>query len=431
MLNQASIHAINTAGIGANNVRPLYESYCFANLPGTIAHALTGDSAGLAQLPADVFGNLPRQYDTVVLCFIDAFGWRFIEQFSHHPFVQRLIQQGVVSKLTSMFPSTTAAHVTTLNTGLTPAQSGVHEWFYYEPEVDAIIAPLLFSLAQDRGRETLQKLNVDPTRLYPTHTFYQTLGQAGVQAQVFMPNAIIHSTYSKILFDGAQIHGYKTLPEVLTNLRQAILRGKTGEGLRRYFYFYFPEIDTLAHDYGPSSPQVAAQIENFLWAFEHQFVNRLAGKADNTLLMMIADHGQLDTPPEDTYYLNQHLPDIARYLRRNRAGQPILAAGSPRDVFLHVQPHLLDELTHILQHALAGIAEVHTTQDLIQKGYFGPVIAQRFLDRVGNLTILSHPGQSVWWYEKDRENELRGHHGGFDRAEMETPLVMLDLGQLG
>ncbi len=435
MLNITSLDAVKNASFGANNVHPLYESYCFANVPGSVLQLLTGHSAGLPQLPPSVFGNFAPDYDNVVLCFIDAFGWRFIEQFAQHPLIQRFMRDGAVSKLTSMFPATTAAHVTTINTGLNLAQSGVHEWFYYEPEVDAVIAPLLFSFAGDHERETLHKVKAHPAHLFPTHTLYQRLAEAGVKSHMFMPKPLIHTTYSQAVFKGAQTHGFKTLSEALVNLSEAVLQTQTtgsaenATGARHYFYLYFADIDTLAHDYGPSSPQVTAQIENFLWTFEHHFLNRVAGKAGKTLLMMVADHGQVDTPPEDTYFLNLKHPDIAESFMLSRSGAPIVPAGSPRDMFLYVKPHLLDAVQAMLRTALAGRAEVYTTQSLIAQGIFGNDISQRFIDRVGNLVVLSQPGQSVWWYEKDRfENELRGHHGGLDRAEMETPLILFDLG---
>src|SRR5205807_1225800 len=80
---------------------------------------------------------------------LDAFGWSAFERHSGHPFLRRFAQDGVVAQITSQFPSTTAAHVTCLHTGLPVGAGGIYEWFQYEPALDAIVAPLLFSFAGD------------------------------------------------------------------------------------------------------------------------------------------------------------------------------------------------------------------------------------------------------------------------------------------
>jgi predicted AlkP superfamily pyrophosphatase or phosphodiesterase len=242
-----------------------------------------------------------------------------------------------------------------------------------------------------------------------------------------LPTAITHTTYSSALFRGATIYGYKTLPEALINLSDRVLNTPKPH----YFYFYYPEIDTIAHDYGASSQQVQAQIHAFLTLFESLFLNRLAGKAKNTLLVLIADHGHVDTPPEKTIYLNLAIPRIANYFMTTSQGAPIVPAGSPRDMFLYVKPDYLDELYAMLNHKLGHMARVYRTHDLINKGVFGAQqhVSQRFLQRVGNIVILPHEGESVWWYEKNRfDNSIRGHHGGLSKLEMETPFIMYDLG---
>ena len=148
MLNSNSILDVDASRFDREFVKPLYESYCFANIPSSIGPLLTG--AGQPHLPADVFGEFGnKQYDAVVLFLVDGFGWRFFERYADaHPFLKRLMQNGVVSKLTSMFPSTTSAHVTCIHTGLPPAQSGVYEWFMYDPKLGETVAPLLFSLSR-------------------------------------------------------------------------------------------------------------------------------------------------------------------------------------------------------------------------------------------------------------------------------------------
>src|ERR1700730_15356944 len=136
MLNAASVKAVNSARFSQRFIRPRYDSYCFSNLPSAIQFLLAGDQQAQqkqqTRLPLDVFGSLPTSYDAVVFFFIDAFGWRFFERNAEkYAVLKTFLEHGVVSKLTSQFPSTTAAHVTCIHTGLEVGQSGVYEWNYY------------------------------------------------------------------------------------------------------------------------------------------------------------------------------------------------------------------------------------------------------------------------------------------------------------
>src|SRR6266581_4409859 len=147
MINADSLNAVNASKFNDQFAKPLYDSYCFSQIPQTIYHLLTGDEQ--PGLPISVLGDLPRRFDKVILMFVDGFGWRFFERYAEkYPFLKTILAQGIISKMTSQFPSTTAAHVTCIHTGLNVGQSGVYEWHYYEPLLDEIIAPLLFSLAR-------------------------------------------------------------------------------------------------------------------------------------------------------------------------------------------------------------------------------------------------------------------------------------------
>ena len=147
MINLTSLEKVEAALFSKQFRKPLYDSYCFSNIPGTIERLLCGDTH-LKTLPSDVLSGFQEPYDKVILFFVDAFGWRFFNQYKDkYPFIQRVIKEGTASKITSQFPSTTAAHVTTIHTGQRVDESGVFEWFYYEPKVDAVVSPLLFSFA--------------------------------------------------------------------------------------------------------------------------------------------------------------------------------------------------------------------------------------------------------------------------------------------
>ena len=168
MLNTNSLNAVNGAKYSRRFIKPLYDTYCFSALPQTIEFLLTGE--GENALPEDCFASLPTKYDKVILFLVDAFGWRFFQQYADiYPFLKRFLRHGAVSKMTSQFPSTTAAHVTCMHTGLNVGQSGIYEWNYYEPLVDEIIQPLLFAYAGEKKRDSLKQSGI-PTEAYFPHT---------------------------------------------------------------------------------------------------------------------------------------------------------------------------------------------------------------------------------------------------------------------
>ena len=99
-------------------IKPRYDSGGFAGLPAAIQSIF---SAGKP------FPQFQGEYDNVILCFIDGFGWRHFEKFGAHPFLDRFPRHGSAVKLTSQFPSTTSGHTTCIHTGLNVGLSGVFE----------------------------------------------------------------------------------------------------------------------------------------------------------------------------------------------------------------------------------------------------------------------------------------------------------------
>jgi len=388
-------------------IKPRYVQGGFAGIPDRIKAAFVSG-----------------RYDAVVLFLVDGFGWRFFERFQEAPFLKRLAKHGRIEKLISQFPSTTAAHLTTIHTGWNVGQSGVHEWIYYEPLVDAVIAPLLFSYSGLWERDLLRATGIEPALFYPRGMFYPELKKLGVNSFVFGSREYTPSTYSNVVMNGTELRSFKTFSETLINLGLLLEEQKQPA----YIYVYFDKIDTLAHEYGPTAPQTEAEIETFLLLMEHYFERVFKGK--RILFLMTADHGQVEVDPRTTIFLNTNpqFTGMERFLKSNRKGQLLVPAGSPRDMFLYIKDDLVDEAQFFLAPRLEGKADVVKTEQLIENGYFGPEVSSRLRQRVGNLVILPYRYESVWWYEKGKfEQRFYGHHGGLTPQEMETVLYSYEI----
>jgi predicted AlkP superfamily pyrophosphatase or phosphodiesterase len=412
--------------LNTNFVKPQYDMGGFATLPQTVKHLLTAAKA--PSLSSSAFDGFWRSYDTLVFFLIDSFGWRFLERYQDFPFLRQIAAEGSITPLTAQFPSTTAAHVTCIHTGLPVGQSGVYEWQYYEPQLDALIAPLLFSFAGTKNQGTLKTTKIDPQKLYPTQTIYQELQPLGITSFIFQHESITtYSIYSNILLNGATVIPYKTLSEALVNLQNLLVQQKS----KSYFFLYFGTIDSICHDYGPNSPQLEAEIDTLLTMLDRLFLQKLKGQLANTLFIMTADHGQIEVDPHTTIYLNldPQFSGFHKYLKHNQKGRPLVPGGSARDMFLYIKDEMLDDAQEFLAKRLTGKAEVHKVQTLIEQEFFGPLpVSAMFLSRVGNLVILPHPNETVWWYERGKfEQKFYGHHGGLTHQEMDIPLILYNL----
>ncbi len=261
------------------------------------------DTGGFAHLPQRILEIFQKhEYETVIFFFIDGFGWRFYQEFKDHPFFIELAKRGKVEKLTSQFPSTTAAHVTTWHTGLPVGESGVFEWQYYEPKLDTIFAPLLYSFAGTIERGTAETSGILPEELYPQKNIYPVLSDLGVESHFFQHIAFTPSPYSDTVIAGAKMHPYKTLSEAMVNLQ--ILLNEPRKP--RYIGFYFGDVDGIMHKYGPASPQARAEIESMLDALLRQFLLPLKeNPRGETLFLLTADHGHAEVDPATVVYLNR------------------------------------------------------------------------------------------------------------------------------
>lgn len=400
-----------------------YGAFRLSNIPGTIVSLLTKERPE-CRLPEPSLKGLFRDYEKAVLFIVNGFGWCTFDHIAcNSGFLREMIRRGVLLKLAAQFPSTTTCNITTLNTGLNVAQHGMFEWFYYEPVVDDIIAPLLYSYGREQmHRGTLKKVKgLKPEDIYPAKSFYKDLNDLGVKCYAYQDKSFSGSPYSDIVFRTAEMRGYGTPAEGLADMAEMV--GRSGKAFHSYYY---DRVDYLLHRFGPHSCEVEADILAFFKDLENMFWNKVRDKARDIAFIVTADHGHTPIDYTKTIYLNQKLPELERYMKRNREGRPLVPAGSCRAMFLYIKDEHLEEAQAQLQDLLKDIAIVCRVSDLVEHCFFiERHISQTLACRLGNLVILPFTDVPVWWYVKDVFYiDYLGHHGGLTREELEIPFLM-------
>jgi predicted AlkP superfamily pyrophosphatase or phosphodiesterase len=332
-----------------------------------------------ADIPVAVERLLRNTHDRVGVILLDAFGRRFLERHADHPFLRRL----EVTELSTQFPSTTTAHVTTMHTGRPVGEHGLYEWNVYEPALDAIVTPLLFSFAGDVGRDTLRDTGLDPAVFITGETLYQRLG---------VPSTVLHpSAFSPSTFDGVATAGARLVP--FGTLRDGVAAFFGALAEPGYVYLYWDAIDAAGHVHGPHSREFDRAALEALDTLE-----RGLRAVPGALVMVTADHGQVAVDPARVDYLDELWPELPRLLTHR-------PAGSARDVFLHTRA--TEEVIAGLSERLGERAEVRRADELVAPG-----------PRLADVCVLPAAGRMAWLRSAAGvETRFRGHHGGLHPDE--------------
>lgn len=418
MLNEHSVGTVTSRRFGEHFQAPCStERLSFAELVPSVRALFSGrrDDRCLAE---SCFGSSLKRYDNVLLLMLDAFGWSTFQRFrGTHPLLTTLENEGTVSLLTSMFPSTTTAHVTYALTGVTPALSGLYEWRVHVPELGLII-PLRFQRSGSGEKDGLLAESARVEDVFPAQSLFGDLAATGIASAVFGPPEVCSSAVTRYLARDATIRPCGSLDL----LAQSVLESCKERGW--YFYVYIDDIDRAAHAHGPGSHEHDRTVRMVLdtaWEIVRGARNR------QTAIIVIADHGHIAIVPDEIVWIDAARPDILPLLVRDRrTGGPLAAGGGIRDLFLHVVPDHVDAAVRLLEEELAGTAEIWRTSDLVARGVFGSDTPGPLFDaRVGNVVILPTGSRSVGWSAHKPRHPDYGFHGGLTPDEMRIPFGLL------
>ncbi|MES9873790.1 MAG: alkaline phosphatase family protein [Candidatus Sedimenticola sp. 6PFRAG7] len=384
-------------------IRPDYTGGSIVNLISSIAEAMEADTRGYA--PASLLSSdRLSQAKNIVLLVIDGLGYEYLAARSGDGFLSRNLR----GSLTSVSPSTTATAIPAFMLGVPPMQHGFTGWFTYFRELGDILAVLPFRSRHGSGSLGAQGLS--PADLCGCEPVFSRL-QAN--CSVVMPDWIAGSDFNMAFNDGAEVVPYGGIAEFLSGIES----GLSGGG-RNYVYAYWPEFDAIAHEYGVGSSQAAfhleqldAALDGFAWS----------NRGSDTLLLVTADHGFIDTLPEHTVYLSDH-PELEACL-----GLPL--SGESRFAYCYLRSGCESRFLDYVGRELAHCMDVRKSGEMLAENWFGLGEAHpQFKDRIGDYVMVMKGDYKI----KDQVLGERPHlhlgvHGGVSSEEMYVPLVYAEL----
>ncbi|WP_135852660.1 alkaline phosphatase family protein [Halorussus salinus] len=408
---------------------PDYEGYCFGNVPHTVTDAL-GVETGRT-LPDDVLAGVSDEFERVLVVLVDGFGFRqWRRERDHHALLDRLSSAGRVTPLTSIYPSETAAAMTTFHTGTLPVEHGVVGWNVYEPTADEEFESLLYR-TKDGDEPSVPRSEVaDADPLYPK------LADAGVSSHHVVPFEDAEP--------GATTRSYESLDEFPAVVAEAVADAADPA----YCFAYLDHVDAAAHESGTESPNYRETVGAVFDALDGAVSALDAdGTADETLLVVTADHGHVNTDPERNVNLDRR-EDLLAALRRRADGAPVKFAGSMRNVHLHLRDDRAEEGQRA-DAAEAVVADLRADLDarVFEKGdllggeasggeafdgdLFGDAPAsETFRRRLGDV-VVCHRDLGVWWGDEEPgELAYVGMHGGLHPDEMLVPFAAVRADEL-
>ena len=397
-------------------VLPEYDGLGFSNIAPTVLRHFGLPSALPPLLPSALPPELLGGADRIVTLLIDALGHGQLVQAIERGLVPRLRALADRSSshlgiLTSTFPSTTPTALTTLGTGLPPSEHGVVNQILYDASLGAVIDILRF--APWHAGRPLEQAGLDPAQWIGLPTVYEQMRGAGVSTTVVRQSELRDTSLSKINDRGAEYVGFRTLSDLCAKLRAAI----EGAPCPAYIHAYWGALDMLAHTYGVASPQHDAEMS----VLDHAIGEVLLGglRSPGTLLLIFADHGQIDARPESRVWLNDY-PDLLALL----AAPP---AGLWRAIILYVRPGREEEARALAERCLGRYADILTTEEAERLALYGSgPLTDAARQRAGQLLLVPREDWLIEFHYPGQERKPSrkvGQHAGLSPQEMLIPLL--------
>jgi hypothetical protein len=336
-----------------------------------------------------------RPVRSAVLFVIDGLG--ALQLRAHAGHARRLAAAGGRRDVArSVFPSTTAAALTSLLTGVDPGEHGLVGYRVLDPERGRLANQL----------SGYEKEGLDPATWQRRPTVFERAAAQGRRTFAVGLSEYARSGLTAAILRGAE---YVSSDDVRTRVRVAYELAAREPG--SLVYCYLPEVDKAGHRHGVASEQWVSALEDVDAAFA-------APPPAGVGAVVTADHGMVDVP--------QHRHVLLQHGDARLEGVAHLG-GEPRLLHVYLEQGADAAAAARVWAATSGrTADVCTRDEAISAGLFGAV-DDVVRSRIGDVLVAA---RGTWAFYDDRLDDKRaqnmiGQHGSITPEETTVPLLRL------
>jgi hypothetical protein len=339
--------------------------------------------------------------DHIIFIIIDGLGMNLQETFPSGGF----LASNLISKARAVFPSTTAAAMTTFVTGKWPGEHGIIGWNTHFPRFGRTVTLLPFT---DRMNWTnLEELGYGVEDFISGTPLFDNLKRVKT---AFIPDAYKDGNFNRWAYSGGPIFGYASYVEIL-KLWKTRLNEIEGKGEKSITFIYLPAIDKHQHESG-AEPDIIApfvkEVDDFLGVLVDL-------SASGSCIIATADHGLLSVPEDSQIRINLDHPLMA-----NLEVPPSCESVTP--VF-HVKKGKEERFRGELSSLTGEAFSLITPGEACTLKLFGPSPESYIIGpSLGTFIGIAREPFALIFDAPDHPypNHI-GFHGGLRPAEMEVP----------
>ncbi|WP_296646235.1 alkaline phosphatase family protein [Rhodoluna sp.] len=332
-----------------------------------------------------------RRVEQSVVVLVDGLGVSNLNYRSGHaPFLTR----SVGTKISTVFPSTTAAAIASFSTGLLPGRHG-------------LVGYQIFDRDKNQSVNLLTGLGADfsPEQFQPNQTISERATEAGVPCFVVGPAEYENSGYSNATMRLTTYLAAKTLDDRVRSTLAVLDKNP-----KALVYLYVPELDQTAHAFGSQSFKWLEKLEELDGAIQ-ELQHRLPKKAG---MLLTADHGIVDVDPNQHIFLDE-APGLENL---------VAVGGDPRCQFLYFQEAISEKQISELKSWLTDRCLVATKEEISNAGWYG-TLTHEASGRLPDLFIIAISRVALYHRDFARKKSMQmiGQHGSISPEELSVPLL--------